>query len=341
MPDRHGPPRPPRPHRSDAGARALPGARNGTVLTVGTFDGVHRGHGLVLERTAARARQSGLASAALTFDPHPLDVVNPSAAPPLLTLWDEKLEALAQTPIDYVAVVRFTTELASYTAEEFVVRVLLERFGLRELLIGHDHGFGRGRAGDVESLRMIGRRLGFPVAVVPAVLGSDGSPISSTAIRRAIAHGDLARASDGLGRRYAFAGRVASGEGRGRLLGFPTLNLELASRRKLLPPHGVYAVHVQVRDAAFGGMMNLGPRPTFGDERIMLEVHLFEAMGDWYGQTVRVEFVSRLRDTMKFAGPAELVAQLKLDAEHARAALTAIALPANLKGSGTNTSSLL
>src|SRR5256885_10672201 len=205
----------------------------GTVVTCGTFDGVHRGHALVLDRVAERARASGLSSVAVTFDPHPLDVVNPSAAPPLLTLWDEKLAMLAQTSIDYVAVVPFTAELSTYTPEQFVERVLIARFGMRELLIGHDHGFGRGRAGDVETLRMIGRRRGFPVDVVDAVLGSDGAPISSTGIRRAVAHGDLARASDGLGRRYAFAGRVVTGEGRGRLLGFPTLNLEVASRRKL------------------------------------------------------------------------------------------------------------
>jgi riboflavin kinase/FMN adenylyltransferase len=298
---------------------ALPRSRNGTALTVGTFDGVHRGHVLVLERTAARAREAGLASVLLTFDPHPLDVVNPSAAPPLLTLWNEKLEVLAETSIDYVAVVPFTADLSAFSAEEFVDRVLIRTFGMKELLIGHDHGFGRGRAGDVESLRMIGRRRGCPVEVVDAVLGSDGAPISSTAIRRAVAHGDLARASDGLGRRYAFVGRVTAGEGRGRLLGFPTVNLELASRRKLLPPHGVYAVHVEGQRGGFGGMMNLGPRPTFGDERVTLEVHLFDATGDWYGRTVRVQFVARLRDTMKFAGPAELVAQLERDAEQARA----------------------
>lgn len=312
-----------------------------TVVTVGTFDGVHRGHALVLGRTTESARRAGLPSIAVTFDPHPLDVVNPSAAPPLLTLWDEKLEALSQTAIDAVAVVPFTRDLAALTPEEFVERILIGRFGMRELLIGHDHGFGRGRAGDAESLRMIGGRLGFPVEVVDAVLGSDGAPISSSSIRRAIAHGDLARASDGLGRRYSFSGRVASGEGRGRLFGFPTLNLELASHRKLLPPFGVYAVFVQGRDAAFGGMMNLGPRPTFGDERVVLEVHVFDATGDWYGKTVRVEFVSRLRDVMKFGGAGELVEQLHKDAENARRALTPLMRAANVKGSGTNTSSLL
>ena len=311
----------------------------GAVITVGTFDGVHRGHTLVLERTAERARASEIKSVALTFDPHPLDVVNPSATPPLLTLWDEKLEALSQTSIDEVALVPFTPELASLSAEQFVEKILLKRHHMKELLIGHDHGFGRGRAGDAESLRMIGRRLGFPVEVVPAVLGSDGAPISSTAIRRAIAHGDLARAADGLGRRYSFAGRVARGAGRGRGLGYPTINIELASKRKLLPPHGVYAVHVESVAGALGGMMNFGPRPTFGDAAITLEVHLFDSSGDWYGRHVRVEFVSRLRDTMKFAGPQELVKQLENDARNARAALTATVRTASVKGSGTNTSS--
>jgi riboflavin kinase/FMN adenylyltransferase len=321
-------------------APAFPRLAGGAVVTVGTFDGVHRGHALVLERTAEQGRRRGLASVAVTFDPHPLDVVNPSAAPPLLTLWHEKLEVLAQTGVDYVAVVPFTTELAALSAEEFVTHVLVGSYHMRELFIGHDHGFGRGRAGDVESLQMLGRQRGFPVEVVPAVLGSDDAPISSTGIRRALAHGDFARATDGLGRRYSLAGRVVAGEKRGRLLGFPTLNLELGSRRKLLPPHGVYAVRLEGTAGAFGGMMNLGPRPTFGDERISLEVHAFDASGEWYGGHVRVEFVARLRDTMKFAGPEELVAQLRMDAEHARSALTAFAPTAKLKGSGTNTSSL-
>lgn len=211
---------------------------------------------------------------------------------------------------------------------------------MRELMIGHDHGFGRGRAGDVESLRMIGRRRGFPVEVVPAVVGSDGDVISSTTIRRAVAHGDLARASDGLGRRYAFTGVVRAGEQRGRLLGYPTINLEVGSHRKLLPPHGVYAVYAQSRHSAFGGMMNLGPRPTFGDSKVSLEVHLFDATGDWYGRWVRVEFVARLRDTMKFSGAPELARQLQRDAEQARSALTGVVTPANVNDSGTNTSFL-
>lgn len=318
---------------------ALARMERGTVVTVGTFDGMHRGHALVLERTADAARRAELASVALTFDPHPLDVVNPSAAPPLLTLQDEKLELLALTSIDYVVVLPFTTDLSRLSPEEFVDRVLIGRLALRALYIGHDHGFGRGRAGDEESLRMIGGRRGFPVEVVDAVRGSDGMPVSSTAIRRALAHGDLARAQDGLGRRYAVSGRVTAGEGRGRNLGVPTLNVEVSSRRKLLPPHGVYAVIVSSARGTFGGMMNLGPRPTFDDMRVGLEVHAFDAAGDWYGAFIKIEFVARLRDTMRFPGPEALAEQLRRDEANARAALTELRSSATVKGSGTNTSS--
>ena len=320
---------------------ALPRGRDGTVVTVGTFDGVHRGHHLVLERTAGAARDAELASVAITFEPHPLDVVNPSAAPPLLTLQSEKNELLAESGLDYIAVIPFTPELAALTPEQFVTDVLIGQFRMKSLFIGHDHGFGRGRTGDVESLRMIGSRLAFPVTAVDAMLGSDGLPISSTAIRRALAHGDLARAQDGLGRRYSFAGTIGHGEGRGKDLGFPTLNVELESRRKLLPPHGVYAVLISSPKGHYGGMMNLGPRPTFGDERVGLEVHAFDASGDWYGTTVKVEFVTKLRDTVKFSGPEELVAQLKTDEKNSRIALTELLRSANVKGSGTNTSSTL
>jgi riboflavin kinase/FMN adenylyltransferase len=317
----------------------LPAISAGTVHTVGTFDGMHRGHTRLLERTAETAARLGAASVALTFDPHPLEVVNPSAVPALLSSWDEKLEAFAQTPIDYVVLLPFTQTLAALDAESFVDRVLRGRLGMQALVVGHDHGFGRGRGGDAESLQLIGGRRGIPVEVVGPVRGSDGAPVSSTAIRLALAHGDLARAADGLGRRYGFIGHVGRGEGRGRQLGFPTLNLELGARRKLLPPHGVYAVRAMSTQGVFGGMMNLGPRPTFGDDRVSLEVHLFDATGDWYGRVVRVEFVSRLRETKTFASPTALVAQLERDARDARNALTAAEPTANLKGSATNTSS--
>jgi riboflavin kinase/FMN adenylyltransferase len=301
----------------------LPSDVHGTAVTVGTFDGVHRGHWDVLARLAARARSLGLRSVLVTFEPHPLEIVNPTAAPQLLTIGDEKREVLAESGIDYLAELPFTSNLARYEAETFVDRILRRRFRMEYLLMGHDHGFGRNRAGDVEVMQALGARRGFRVEVVPPVSVGDGRPISSTSIRRAVAGGDLQRAAFSLGRSYAVGGRVVAGASRGRTLGFPTLNLEPPSRRKLLPPQGVYAVRAQTPHGAFGGMMNLGPRPTFGEMEPGLEVHLFDAAGDFYGARVRIDFVSRLRDTRSFPDAAALVQQLRRDEEDARRVLGA------------------
>jgi riboflavin kinase/FMN adenylyltransferase len=299
----------------------LPAGLAGTVLTVGTFDGVHRGHQLVLARLAARSRETGLVSVLVTFSPHPLEIVNPGAAPLLLTAGDEKSEVLAGSSIDYAVVLPFTPALAAYNAGQFVDEVLLRRLGMRELLVGYDHGFGRGREGDVDVLRTLGASRGFGVTVVPPVPGRDGRPVSSTAIRRSVAGGDLARAADGLGRHYSVSGVVAHGAARGRRLGFRTINVSVPSVRKLLPPEGVYAVRVQTPTGAFGGMMNLGGRPTFGESAVALEAHLFDADGDWYGSRVRIDFAARVRDTKKFASPEELVKQLDRDEQIARVLL--------------------
>jgi riboflavin kinase/FMN adenylyltransferase len=300
----------------------LPPTARGTVLTVGTFDGVHRGHQRVLECIAQRGEEQGLSSVLVTFEPHPLEIVRKEAAPPLLTLAPEKLEVVAESGINYVAIVPFTPALQKYDAATFVDDVLRQRFHVRHLVIGHDHGFGRGRAGDVEVLRRLGDTRGFAVEVVPAVEGEDGVPISSTTIRRAIASGDLERAARSLGRAYSVAGRVQGGDRRGRLLGFPTINLGAPPRRKLLPPAGVYAVRVQTPFGPFGGMMNLGARPTFGDETVAIEVHLFDADADLYDRPVRIDILTRLRDTRRFDGAEALVAQLHEDEKQARAALT-------------------
>jgi riboflavin kinase/FMN adenylyltransferase len=295
----------------------------GTVLTVGTFDGVHRGHRLVLERLAERAAATGLRSVLVTFEPHPLEVVNPANAPHLLTVGDEKLEVLAESQLDYLAVLPFTPSLAQYDAPTFVDAVLRERFGMCELLVGHDHGFGRGRSGDAAVLQELGRARGFGVEVVPPVLGPDDRPVSSTSIRRAVAGGDLERAEGGLGRHYGVSGVVTEGKGRGRTLGFATINLSLPPSRKLLPPDGVYAVRVCTPLGSFGGMMNLGGRPTFDDPVRTLEAHLFDTAPDLYGRRVRVDLVRRLRETRRFSGAEALKDQLARDEESARAALAA------------------
>jgi len=304
-------------HAIDSG---LPLA-NGAVITVGTFDGVHRGHQDVLATLVRHAQARGLPSVVITFDPHPLDVVNPAAAPPLLTLTEEKLAMFAQTGVSYVAVVPFTLALAALEAEQFVDDVLLGRFAMRELLVGHDHGFGRGRMGDIEVLRQLGQRRGFRVTVLPPVHAADGYAISSTAIRRSVAGGDLARAALGLGRPYSISGTVIRGDQRGRTIGYPTLNLSPPSPRKLLPPDGVYAVRVQLPEGQFGGMLNLGPRPTVGDHQRRIETHVFDAGADWYGATVRLDFIARLRGTRPFAGLDALKTQLADDETQARLAL--------------------
>lgn len=302
-------------------AFGLPPHVRATVCTVGTFDGVHRGHRLVLERLAACAHVRGLPAVLVTFEPHPLEVVNPAAAPPLLTIGIEKQEVLAESPLDYVVVLPFTPALATYGASDFVDLVLREKLGLQHLLIGYDHGFGRGRSGDASVLQALGKSRGFGVDVVPPVHGSDGRPISSTTIRRAVAGGDLARAADGLGRAYSASGKVEVGAGRGRALGFRTINIALPPARKLLPPEGVYAVRVQTPRGAYGGMLNLGPRPTFNESESRLEAHLFDVDGDFYGQHVRIDFVARLRETRRFDSPTALSAQLADDERAARAAL--------------------
>jgi riboflavin kinase/FMN adenylyltransferase len=287
---------------------------------VGSFDGVHRGHHAVLEEIARRAAAAGRASVLVTFEPHPLEVVNPQAAPPLLTTGPERREILAQTALDYVLFLRFDRELAAYTPEQFVRRVLIGRCGMRELVIGHDHGFGRGRSGDVETLRRLGAQYGFAMDVVPAVDVGE-QHVSSSRIRRAVAGGDLATAARMLGRPYQVSGMVGRGERRGRQIGVPTINLAEVPPQKLLPPDGVYAVRVEWRGGRAGGMMNQGPKPTFADGRRTLEAHLFDFDGDLYGEWVRLEWVERLRDVERFPSVEALKEQLQRDRTRARAVL--------------------
>lgn len=291
----------------------------GAVVTCGTFDGVHRGHQAVLGEVIRRARSKQLASVLVTFDPHPLEVVNPAAAPKLLTLPQEKQELVAATELDRVVLLTFTAAVAQLDAEAFVRR-LRDEYGMQDLVLGYDHGFGRGRAGDVALVRRLGEAQGFGVAIVDAVR-DDGQPISSTLIRTAVAHGDLDAAARWLGRPYGILGQVVRGAGRGRTIGVPTLNLAPPDARKLLPPDGVYAVRVRAGGARYGGMMNQGPRPTFGETGRALEVHLFDFGGELYGETVQVEWVRRLRDVQAFPNREALVAQLERDRQAARASL--------------------
>ena len=300
----------------------LPPDVRAAAVTVGTFDGVHLGHYDVLCKLVALAQANAMASVLVTFAPHPTEVVRPSAVPMLLTPGMEKFEALATIGIDYCAVMPFTRGLAALTAAEFVRQVLRPRFRMDALLIGHDHGFGRDRAGGREQLMALGASDGFQVQRVDPVAMPDGTVVSSSAIRSAVANGDLAGARRALGRRYSLSGRVQQGDQRGRTIGFPTINLGTPPAGKLLPPAGVYAAIAQTPSGAYPAMMNLGARPTVTDARQTVEAHLLNFSGDLYGAAVRLDLVAYLRTIRRFSGLQELTEQLALDRIAARTALT-------------------
>ena len=302
------------------GETRSPMAAAGTVVTVGTFDGVHRGHWAVLTELVRVAQAMNLSSTLVTFDPHPLRIVRPEHAPRLLTTPSEKIEILAQSDIDYVALVHFTKELSTYSPREFVDRVLLGQLGMRHLVIGYDHGFGRGRSGDVDTLRSIGAEVGFDVDVVAPVEAGD-EPISSSRIRSALDAGDVTFAAQALGRPYSLEGTVVRGEGAGRKLGFPTANLQLRHADKLVPHEGIYAVRAALRDRYVDGVLHLGPRPTFPGLAPSIELHLFDFDGDLYGRRIRVDFHARIRDIAKFANVKQLITAMERDCEEARSLL--------------------
>ena len=292
----------------------------GTVVTVGTFDGVHLGHWSVLQEIGRRAAAAGRRSVLVTFDPHPLRIIRPEHAPPLLTTPLEKKEILAESGLEYALFLSFTQELSRYEPRRFVEEVLVERLGVEELVIGYDHGFGRDRSGDSDTLVAIGSELGFGVDVV-APVSVGGAAVSSSRIRNAIAHRDMREARVCLGRPYSIRGIVVKGDGRGRGLGFPTANLRVADGDKLIPPQGIYAVRAVLRSGTYTGALHLGPRPTFQGSPPTIELHVLDFDADIYGEEVRVDFIAHLREILPFASVAALVDQMKEDVENARAAV--------------------
>ena len=294
---------------------------SGSVVTVGSFDGMHLGHRAVVDQLLERARGGGRQAVLVTFEPHPASVLDPENAPPRLTLGPEREELLAELGLDRAVILRFDGELAAMSAEQFVREILLARYEMRELVLGQDHGFGRGREGDRNSLPGLGARLGFGVTVVPPVPDAGGTPISSSRIRSALGAGDLGRAAEWLGRPYRITAEVVPGAGRGKGIGVPTINLAGPLAGKALPPDGVWAARVEWGGGTAGAMLNQGPRPTVGDTGRSLEAHLFGLDEALYGRTVRIEWVERLRDTQKFASLDALRAQLEQDREQALAIL--------------------
>ena len=285
-----------------------------SVVTVGTFDGVHLGHQAILRYLIDRAGVQQGRSVVLSFSPHPREVVHGEEVP-LLTTPDERADIIESLGIDRFVVIPFTSEFSRLHAEEFVRQILIERVGLREIVIGYDHAFGRDRRGDAQLLSRLGEELGFSVDVIPPQVVHQ-HVVSSSEIREMLASdGNVSLAAEMLGRPYSLHGKVVHGDRRGRQIGYPTANLSIENRRKIIPAVGVYAVRVGVpgRESLLDGMMNIGYRPTFGESRLTLEVHILEFEGDLYGRDLRVEFVARLRDERKFDSVEALVEQLSLD----------------------------
>ena len=310
----------------DVGAWPRPDA--GSVVTIGAYDGVHRGHQSVIAAVRERASAGGLESAVVTFDRHPASVVRPESAPRLLTDLEQKLELLAATGLDRCLVISFDEARSKEPAEEFVREVLVDCLAAQVVIVGEDFHFGHQRRGNVDLLRSMGSDLGFDVEGLPLVDADgrsvgDGEKASSTAIRHALVTGDLDRATTLLGRPHEVRGVVAHGDARGRELGFPTANVSVPGDI-LLPADGIYAGWYERPDGSVhAAAISLGRRPTFYEEAhaSLLEAHLLDFDGDLYGEPARVRFVARLRGEVRFDGPESLVAQIRLDCDDARAVL--------------------
>jgi riboflavin kinase / FMN adenylyltransferase len=286
-----------------------------SAVALGTFDGVHLGHRAILGTALGRARAVGLDAVACTFDRHPMEILNPERAPLPITTVEERLALIGETGVDVVIVLAFTRELAAIEPEAFVKDVLLGRLRAREIVVGDSHRFGRAARGDARMLVDLSGRFGFQAHVVPP-MAVDGAVVSSSEIRAALQRGDVSGAARSLGRPYGITGEVTSGAGRGRTLGFPTANID--PDRPVLVARGVYRGLVTVDGGRHAAVVNVGVRPTFGETTLAVEAHLLDFAGDLYGRRVRLDFMARLRDEMRFPSIEDLKAQVARDIAAAR-----------------------
>jgi riboflavin kinase/FMN adenylyltransferase len=298
------------------GVASPPIASRPTAVTVGFFDGVHRGHQAVLGRTTEVAAERGLDPVAVTFDRHPREVLTPSDVPPLLTTLERKAELIAGLRFQALVVLEFTEEFSRWSPEEFVRRVVVDRLKAGGVVVGSNFTFGHQAAGNLATLTELGRSHGFSVEGVDLV-ELDGRPVSSSSIRAALGRGDLEWPTEALGRRYVVDGTVTPGAGRGAGLGFPTANLEVPPRM-LLPAEGVYAGKAHVGDDRFVAAINVGTNPTFGGEPLHVEAFLLDFEGDLQGRPMAVEFWTRLRDEVRFGSADELARQISDDVDRTR-----------------------
>jgi len=290
-----------------------------TLLTVGVFDGVHRGHRYLIERLKEEAATRGLMSGVFTFRNHPRTVLEPGLKLGYITLARYRRELLRALGVDMVYMIEFTPEVAGITPREFVA-VLQERLRMRALMVGPDFALGRGRKGNVASLRALGEEMGFNVLVVEAQT-ENGEIISSSMVRTAILRGEMEKAARMLGRPFTLEGEVVAGVGRGVSLGFPTANLKPGPER-IIPRNGIYATWAVVEGARCPSATSIGVTPTFGHGQRSIETYIIDFGGDLYGKEIAIQFIARLRDEVKFETPEALKTQIEKDVERARAALS-------------------
>lgn len=286
----------------------------GTILTVGTFDGVHAGHKVLINRVLTIAQKKKARSAIVTFDPHPREIINPgSAGIKLLSTLDERRELLEDVGIDKMIVVPFDRDFSLLTSEEFVQQVIWEKIGVSHFVIGYDHQFGRNREGTIETVKRLGDKLGFTAEIV-SKQEVGNKTVSSTAIRNAIHQdGNMKQAASFLERYYLLNGTVVHGDKRGHKLGYPTANIKSDHKNKVLPKNGVYAVWVRVEGKYHGAMLNIGHRPTFKGTEKRIEAFIFDFNKNVYGKRIQVQFTERIRDEMIFHSIEKLKKQLEKD----------------------------
>lgn len=304
-----------------SGEPIAPFAPRTSAITLGTFDGVHLGHRRIIAALLSKARANGLRAMLLTFAPHPRTVVSKKDSAPvrLLTTTEEKLALLSELGLDCVIVVEFTKAFSELSPEEFVEKILLHKFGLAAMVIGYDHGFGKDRSGTLQTLNQLSAKHLFSVEVVEELMLNQRA-VSSTQIRSLLMNGQLSEANALLGSPYRLTGKVIQGEQRGRLIGFPTANLELTDPLKLVPSAGVYVADARIGDVKHRAMVNIGYRPTVSDAaRLSIEAHILNFTGNLYGHLLSLELLSRIRDEQKFPSLDALKAQLETDKRFAAA----------------------
>lgn len=283
------------------------------VVTVGSFDGLHKGHIKIFEKVLELSNKNNRTSFVITFDPHPRSVISRDFDLKILTSLEEKKEVLEKIGIENLMVINFTKDFSQLTSEEFIKQFIIEKIGASQMVIGHDHKFGKDRIGDEKKLREVGKIYNLDVTAVPPEM-LDGEIISSTKIRNALFAGDIEKAGLLLGRNYTLSGIVVQGMQRGRLLGFPTANIQPDDEKKALPMNGVYIVKCMVENETHFGIMNIGYRPTFENKHeLVLEVHILNFDRDIYGQYFKVEFLRRLRNEKKFESKEDLIHQIEAD----------------------------